>query len=123
MKKLMYLLFAVALLSLTMCQKEQTGKSKLLKEDVTNLLINKSTIYKVEKAALWTTTLNQLQVITKFIVTSSTQIYLNDKPATLSQLKPGFKVIIYYYISPNCTSTGGCNIAVKILAYSTITPS
>lgn len=81
-------------------------------------LINKSTIYMVEKDAVWTTTLNMLQVITKFTVTNQTLIYLDGKPAKLLQLRPGFKVTIYYYIDQNCIGVSGCYTAVRILAYS-----
>src|SRR4030042_4208874 len=55
--------------------KASTGPAKYL--------INNSTIYEVEKDAVWTTTLNMLQVITRFAVTNQTVIYLDGKPAKL----------------------------------------
>lgn len=75
------------------------------------LAVNKSTIYKVEKDALWTTTMNQLQVITKHCVTRTTRIYLDNKPVGLSQLKPGLRVVIQFRTDP-------CNTAILIKAYS-----
>jgi hypothetical protein len=95
MKKLMYLFFAMALLGFTMCQKEQTEplNNKLKTAQVA---INNSTIYQVETSAVWTTSLNMLTILVKFNVTPATQIYLNSRPAKLSQLKPGFRVSIYY---------------------------
>jgi len=90
--------------------KADTGPAKYL--------INNSTIYKVEKDAVWTTTLNMLQVITRFAVTGQTEIFLDGKPAKLEQLKPGFRVTIYYYINPAGMSIIGSNIAVRIAAYS-----
>ena len=68
--------------------------------------VNRSTVYKVEIyedsntaeliGALYTTTLNNLQVITKHCVTRQTRILLNGKPAKLSELRRGYKVIVYF---------------------------
>jgi hypothetical protein len=81
----------------------------------TQYLINNSTVYKVDATSLWTTSLNNLTVITQHRVTSATQIYLNDRPAQLFDLKPGFKVTVVYINDQFKT-------AVTIKAYSTITP-
>jgi adenylate kinase len=75
------------------------------------LPVNKSTIYKVERDAIWTTSLNMLQVITKHCVTNTTKIYLDGKPTRLSDLKPGMPVVIYYRNDP-------CKTAVLVRAYS-----
>ena len=66
--------------------------------------VNRSTVYKVEiyedsntaelVGALYTTTLNNLQVVTKHCVTGHTRIFLNDKPAKLSELRRGYKVVV-----------------------------
>ena len=60
------------------------------------LPVNRSTVYKVERGALWTTSLNMLQVITKHCVTNTTQIYLDNRPARLFDLKPGYPVVVTY---------------------------
>jgi hypothetical protein len=113
MKKFLFLTIAAAILGLTTTL-AQTG-------DVTVLKINHSTIYKVEPSAIWTTTLNMAQVITRFRVTPATEILLNNRPAKLAELKPGFKVTIYYYDNPKCANIIGCNVAVRIFAFS-VTP-
>lgn len=76
-----------------------------------SLSINKSTVYKVEKGALYTTTLNQLQVITKHCVIATTKIYLDNKPADLFDLKPGFRVVVQF-------KNDNCKTAIVIDAYS-----
>ena len=75
------------------------------------LEVNRSTIYKIERGALWTTSLNMLQVITKHCVTNTTRIFLDERPATLYDLKPGMKVVVHY-------KTDACKTAVLIKAYS-----
>jgi len=110
MKKLMYLFFAFVLLSFTMCQKEQTVPTEPVKNlKAAQIATNNSTIYKVETAAVWTTSLNGLTIPVKYIVTSSTQIFLNNVPAKLTQLKPGFRVTIYYDVNTGAT--------IKVLAF------
>src|ERR1035437_7193713 len=121
MKKVMYLMMFAVLLGFTMCQKESTEKltvkGNALKDDVTKLLINNSIIYKVEPGAIWTTYKNCCPtcmcptILSRFAVTPATQIYLNGKPALLLELKPGYKVTIYYYNNPACmeSSIYGCN--------------
>jgi hypothetical protein len=97
MRKLMYLFIATAILSLTGCEKEQIDQPESSgKLKSTQIGINNSSIYKVETAALWTTSLNGLTILIKYNVSASTKIYLNYVPAKLSQLKPGFRVTVYY---------------------------
>lgn len=108
MKKLIYLFFAMAILTLTNCQKEEQAYPIKLKAE--QIGINNSTIYKVETDALWTTSLNMLTIIVKYNVTPSTQIFLNGAPAKLYQLKPKFRVTVYYDVNTKNT--------IKILAYS-----
>jgi hypothetical protein len=98
MKKITYIAFLFAICA-----------GILIGADLLN--VNKSTVYKVESGALYTTTLNQLQVITKHCVTINTRIYLDDKPVDLRALKPGFKVIVQY-------KGDLCKTAVIIKAYS-----
>ncbi|MEO0294010.1 MAG: hypothetical protein ABIN61_07310 [candidate division WOR-3 bacterium] len=83
-------------------------------------LVNRSTVYKIEIyqnpsnsgviGALYTTTFNNLQVITKHCVTKNTKIYLNDQPAKLSDLRPGYKVIVNFI-------NDDCKTATVIRAY------
>lgn len=121
MKKLIPIIAVIMLCALS-CEKSEMPdpqvKNVSKSADVTKLLINKSTIYRVGENALWTTTLNQLQVITKFNITSTTRIYLNNKPAQLGELKRGYRVTIYYYEDTLCASALPCLTAVIIYAYS-----
>ncbi len=82
--------------------------------------VNRSRIYKVEIyrdsitseliGALYTTTFNNLQVITKHCVTKRTRIFLNDRPVKLSELRRGYKVIVYF-------KNDKCKTASVIKAY------
>lgn len=121
MKKLLnLLLFAIAVTIMSCSQEDEVAPKQVETKstDLSRLLLNKSTVYRVETNALWTTTLNQLQVITRFTVTPSTTITLDGAPAKLVHLKPGYRVLVYYTNNPACFSILPCYTAVVIHASS-----
>lgn len=118
MKKLLALF--VILTMLLSCAEEENLPvlQEVQTKNTSTLLINNSTVYKVENNAVWTASLNELQVLTKFSVTPETTIQLNGQPAHLSQLRPGFTVRIDYYRNNMCSSPLPCYVAVRINARS-----
>lgn len=117
MKRLLALFLTVSFALMLSCNEEEAVPSNDLGTKSATVLTNVSTIYRVESNALWTTTLNQLQVLTKFTVTAQTTITLDGSRVPLSHLRPGYKVRIDYY-TINCQAVLPCNVALRVVAIS-----
>jgi hypothetical protein len=125
MRKLLVFMTMAALLSVTACYDEaDVAKPEVQTKAATpQFLVNNSTIFRVDlingpalQGAVWTTSINELQVLTRFTVTPATVISLNGRLAPLGALKAGDVVCIFYTNDPNCMTGLICRTAHRIIA-------
>ena len=124
MQKLLTVMLSIMLIWMISCSDEEalTSKEKEVQTKSTTqgsvLLINNSIIYRLEPSALWTTSLNQLQVLTKFTITPQTIIFLDGTRVGLNQLRPSYRVRVEYFEENQCYAPLRCLTAVRVFAFS-----
>lgn len=118
MRKLLMVVTLAALLSVTACYEEvEVTKSEVQTKAGAQLLVNNSTIFRLDEPSfVWTTSLNQFQVLTGFRTIGATIITLNGRRATFEELKKGDIVCIFYTNDTGCDPGLICRTAHRIIA-------
>jgi hypothetical protein len=119
MKKLLMFFTMAALLSVTACYDDaEVAKPEVQTKATTpRVLVNNSTIFRLDEPSfVWTTSLNQLQVITGFRTIGATMITLNGRLATFEELRAGDLVCIFYTNDSGCDPGLICRTAHRIIA-------